>query len=53
VITLIEAYSFGLITIKGTTCSTDLIIYPDKIDDSWWIKSGHVLQIGDIGKIIS
>jgi hypothetical protein len=53
VIRLIEAYSFGRITIKGTTYSSDLIIYPDKIDDSWWRKSGHVLHKGDIDDFIS
>lgn len=49
---LIETYSFGNITIDGKTYTSDVIIYPDKINDSWWRKSGHLLQIEDLTDVI-
>ncbi len=47
----IDAYSFGSITIDGKTYRSDLIIYPDKIDQKWWRKSGHLLQMVDLRQI--
>jgi len=48
----IEQYSFGSITIGGRTYKNDLIIYPDRIQDDWWRKEGHLLQLEDIGGIL-
>ena len=47
----IDAYSFGSVTIDGKTYRSDLIIYPDKIDQKWWRKSGHLLQMVDLRQI--
>ncbi|MBI5043219.1 MAG: hypothetical protein HZC10_05190 [Nitrospirae bacterium] len=41
----ITHYSFGKIDIDGKTYTSDVIIYPDKVDASWWRKEGHYLQI--------
>jgi hypothetical protein len=38
---MIDKYSFGSITIDGRTYDTDVIIYPERIDDRWWRKEGH------------
>jgi hypothetical protein len=48
----IEHYSFGRITIDGKDYSSDVIIYPDKIDPSWWRKEGHRLHIDDLKNIL-
>ncbi len=48
----IEDYSFGRIVIDGKTYTRDLIIYPDRIDPSWWRKEGHLLQMEDLGDIL-
>ena len=45
---MIENYSFGSITIDGKSYRSDLIIYPDHIDDSWWRVEGHKLCLKDI-----
>ncbi len=47
-----EAYSFGRITIDGKTYTSDVIIYPDRIDSSWWRKEGHLLQMDDLSDVI-
>jgi hypothetical protein len=49
----IEYYEFGKIVVDGHEYTNDLIIYPDKIDASWWRKEGHLLQIDDIREILS
>jgi hypothetical protein len=48
----IEHYSFGSITIDGKTYTSDVIIYPGRVDASWWRKEGHNLQIVDLTDVI-
>lgn len=48
----IQHYSFGKITISGKTYTSDVIIYPDGVNSSWWRKDGHFLQIDDIKEVI-
>jgi hypothetical protein len=49
----IESYSFGLIKIDGQEFKSDLIIYPDHVDDKWWRKAGHLLQTEDLTDIFA
>jgi len=48
----IEQYIFGKIKINGESYSSDLIIYSDKINTSWWREKGHLVQIKDIDEIL-
>jgi hypothetical protein len=34
----IDNYSFGHIVINNKTYSSDIIVYPDRVDPSWWRK---------------
>ena len=52
VITLIESYSFGKITVNGKTYTSDVIIYLDKVEDSWWRRKGHLLEKEDIEDVV-
>jgi hypothetical protein len=45
---MIESYRFGEIKIDGKTYTSDVIIYPDRIDSSWWRKTSHELGTYDI-----
>ena len=49
---MIEEYSFGTIKVNNQIFTSDVIIYPDLIDDKWWRKSGHVLHKNDIINIV-
>jgi hypothetical protein len=49
---LIESYSFGRIVIDGKIFTSDVIIYPDKVDDSWWRKRRHILQKEDLIEVV-
>ena len=48
----ITHYSFGTITIDGKTYSSDVIIYPDSVNASWWRKEGHSVQTDDLKEIV-
>lgn len=49
----VEHYSFGRITISGKTYTSDVIIYPERVDSSWWRKEGHALHIEDLKDIVN
>jgi hypothetical protein len=49
----INHYSFGRITINDKMYTSDVIIYPERVDSSWWRKEGHYLQIADMTDVIN
>jgi len=50
---ILDAYSFGRLTIDGIPYAKDIIIYPDgQILSPWWRKQGHVLEANDIQELI-
>ncbi len=49
----IEHYSFGKIIIDGRTYTSDLIIFPDRVNSHWWRKEGHFLQLDDLKEVIT
>jgi hypothetical protein len=49
---MIDKYSFGSITIGGKEYHSDVIIYPDRVDSSWWRKEGHRLSIEDLAEAL-
>lgn len=48
----IDSYSFGRIVINGKTYTSDVIIYPARVDDSWWRREGHLLQFADLSELL-
>ncbi len=49
----IDDYSFGRIVIDGKTYTSDVVIYPDRVDSSWWRKEGHNLHTEDLEDVVS
>ena len=49
---MIESYSFGSIKVNGKRYTADLIIYPERIDSSWWRKQGHNLCMDDLQEVL-
>lgn len=49
----IDSYRFGEIVISGQKYSSDLVIFPDRVRDSWWRKTGHQLCLEDIAEVIA
>ena len=51
---MIEKTTFGSMTIKGRTYTTDLMIFPDgSIQDQWWRVEGHRLTLADISVLVN
>lgn len=48
----IESYSFGRITVEGHSYASDVIVYPHKVDASWWRQEGHRLQVADLKDVL-
>ncbi len=48
----IKDCTFGRIRIDGEEYTHDVIIYPHRVDSSWWRKEGHRLQVEDIADIL-
>jgi hypothetical protein len=48
----IDSYSFGKIKINGTPYTSDVIIYPDHVDPTWWREEGHRLAVSDLGTVL-
>jgi hypothetical protein len=48
---MIESYSFGRIVIDKKLYTTDVIVFPDRVEDKWWRKKGHKVYLADIGEI--
>ncbi len=45
---MIDSYEFGKIVIDSKKYTSDVIIYLDKIDSSWWRKTSHQLSVEDL-----
>jgi hypothetical protein len=49
----IDNYSFGKIEIDGETFTSDVIVYPDRVDSTWWRKEGHYLHKEDLMDVVA
>ena len=49
---MIDSYAFGRMDADGQTYTSDLIIFPDRVKDSWWRKTGHSLCLEDIKDVL-
>jgi hypothetical protein len=48
----IEDYEFGSIVVNGKRFSSDVIIYPNKVEGSWWRVEGHEVCLEDIKHVL-
>ncbi len=49
----IDSYQFGQIVVSGQKYTSDVIIFPDRVRDNWWRKTGHQLCLEDITEVIT
>ena len=47
----IDSYHFGQIVIDGREYSSDVIIYPDRVQDNWRRNKSHELALEDISEV--
>ncbi len=48
----IDRYAFGIVSIDGTTYTSDLIILPERVVSRWWRKEGHRLDVDDLRDVL-
>ena len=49
---IVDDYAFGRIKVAGYEYISDVIIYPDRVDSSWWRNEGHLLIPEDLSDIL-
>jgi len=49
----ISSYRFGKIEIDGQTCTSDVIVTPERVISTWWRKEGHSLAVPDLAEIMA
>ena len=49
----IDDYRFGQIVINGRKYTSDVIIFPDRVQGDWWRDESHTLTLKDISGIMN
>jgi hypothetical protein len=50
---MIEGYSMGRIIIDGRAYGRDVLIFPDRVDATWWRVRGHELAVADLEEVLA
>ncbi|MCU0606180.1 MAG: MTH938/NDUFAF3 family protein [Candidatus Edwardsbacteria bacterium] len=50
---IIDACSFGRITVDGRDYTADVIISSGRVDDSWWREQGHHCRLADLAAALA
>jgi len=50
---VIDSYQFGLVSISGKEYTSDVIVFPDRVKDNWYRRSGHQLCLEDIAEVMA
>ncbi|MGB2662200.1 MAG: Mth938-like domain-containing protein, partial [Candidatus Omnitrophota bacterium] len=48
----IDSYTFGSITVNGKRYTSDLIVFPDKIQSYWQRLDSHILNLDDLKEVM-
>ncbi len=48
----IADYSFGTITVDGQDYESDVIIWPNSVEQCWQRKEGHHLRVEDLSRVL-
>ncbi len=52
-VNIIDSYQFGQVVVSDKKYTSDVIIFPDRVSDNWWRKTGHQLCLEDITEVIT
>lgn len=50
---IIDSYQFGLIVVNGKNYASDVIVFPDRVNDNWWRKTSHQLRLDELSEAIA
>jgi len=51
-VNVIDFYRFGLIIVNGKQYTSDVVIFSDRVEHSWWRRDGHQLCSEDIAEVL-
>jgi hypothetical protein len=49
----VEHYKFGRVVVDGRAYTSDVIVWPEGVDDTWWRAEGHRLARQDLEPILN
>ena len=49
----ITAYRFGAVTIGGRVYTSDVVIVPERVIDTWWRKRSHRVSVADLVDVMA
>jgi len=49
----VDSYSFGQIVINGRKYTSDVIVFPDRVQGDWWRDESHELTLKDVAGILN
>ncbi len=52
-VNIIDSYEFGLVVVSGKKYTLDVIIFPDRVRDNWWRRTGHQLCLKDVAEVMT
>jgi len=52
-VNIIDSYQFGLVVVSGKKYTSDVIIFPDRVRDNWWGRTGHQLCLKDVAEVMT
>jgi hypothetical protein len=50
---IIGSYQFGRIDVDGHAYTSDVIITPERVVDTWWRQEGHKLAVADLADVVA
>jgi len=50
---IIDSYHFGTIVVNDKNYTSDVIVFPDRVNAGWWRKSGHELCLDDLTEVMA
>jgi len=50
---MIDNFSFGTMTVKGCTYTSDIKIIRREVISDWWRKRGHMVDVEDVQDILA
>jgi hypothetical protein len=50
---IIGSYQFGRIDVDGHAYTSDVIITPERVLDTWWRQEGHNLAVADLAAVVA
>jgi hypothetical protein len=48
----IDRYRFGTLVADGHEIHTDVLVTPGEVQEHWWRREGHVLQLEDLDVLL-